>query len=146
MNLVLRMLPLAFVMVLLLIPMWRIVGRTGLSAAWSLLVLIPFLGYPALVVMLALSPWPRRLGGATPGREEGGTAFALPPLLVVGLWGLLIISLLASGRVINRAGFSPWWALVLVVPLLNVILIWAFAFARWPAQEALPSQGADGAM
>lgn len=41
-------------------------------------------------------------------------------------------------QILNKAGLSVWWALSLVVPLLNLVMIWAFAFSRWPALDGPP--------
>ncbi|MFM0554586.1 hypothetical protein P0D69_26945 [Paraburkholderia sediminicola] len=38
-------------------------------------------------------------------------------------------------RVIKRAGFSGWWILTMFVPIMNLIMIWVFAFAKWPAVD-----------
>jgi hypothetical protein len=34
---------------------------------------------------------------------------------------------------LKKAGFSGWWAGLLLLPLVNLIAIWIFAFIRWPA-------------
>jgi uncharacterized membrane protein YhaH (DUF805 family) len=39
-------------------------------------------------------------------------------------------------RILEKAGFNGWWTLVLLVPVVNVVMIWIFAFARWPSLEA----------
>lgn len=36
-------------------------------------------------------------------------------------------------RIIRRAGYSGWWALILLVPVVNLVMIWVFAFSTWPA-------------
>lgn len=46
---------------------------------------------------------------------------------------LAAVPLLMIGRVIGRAGYSPWWALLVLVPLVNLVALWVFAYARWPA-------------
>ncbi len=43
------------------------------------------------------------------------------------------VALWAFSRVIARAGYSPWWALLGVVPVVNVVMLWVFAFSKWPA-------------
>ena len=56
--------------------------------------------------------------------------------------GIVELSILAVvsvfwivGNILRKAGFSRWLSLLLFVPLLNLALIWIFAFARWPAAE-----------
>lgn len=36
-------------------------------------------------------------------------------------------------RAISKAGFSGWWALLGVVPLVNLVALWVFAFSKWPS-------------
>ena len=50
----------------------------------------------------------------------GGLIAAL--LVVVPLW-----------RICARAGFSSWWALLGMVPVVNIVMLWVFAYAKWPA-------------
>ena len=54
-------------------------------------------------------------------------------------WLIILIVLLVyiapAALILRKAGYSPWWCLVLIVPFLNVIGIWVFAIARWPVGE-----------
>jgi uncharacterized membrane protein YhaH (DUF805 family) len=45
----------------------------------------------------------------------------------------LAIPILMAARVLRRAGFSRWWALLVLVPVVNLIGLWLFAYVRWPA-------------
>lgn len=57
---------------------------------------------------------------------------------MVGAVGLLSYALLLglmlwmAARVLLKAGFSPWWALLLVIPVLAVAGLWLLAFLPWP--------------
>ena len=33
----------------------------------------------------------------------------------------------------KKAGYAPWWALLGLVPVLNVIALYLFAYKEWPA-------------
>jgi len=35
-------------------------------------------------------------------------------------------------RIIEKAGLDGRWTLALLVPVVNIIMIWVFAFSRWP--------------
>lgn len=35
-------------------------------------------------------------------------------------------------RTVSKAGMPGAWALLVLVPLLNLIMLWIFAFAKWP--------------
>ncbi|MCA5891922.1 DUF805 domain-containing protein [Isoptericola sp. NEAU-Y5] len=51
--------------------------------------------------------------------------------LVVYL-AILVVFLVAYVRIIQKAGYSGWWVLVGLVPILNIVMFLVFAFARWP--------------
>jgi uncharacterized membrane protein YhaH (DUF805 family) len=48
----------------------------------------------------------------------------------------LAIPILMAARVLRRAGFSRWWALLVLVPVVNLIGLWLFAYVRWPAVDS----------
>ena len=39
-------------------------------------------------------------------------------------------------RILRKAGYSGWWSLLTLVPLLNIAMIWVFSFSDWPALKA----------
>lgn len=44
--------------------------------------------------------------------------------------------------VCRRAGLSPLWGLLILVPLVNLVAVWLFAFNDWPAVDgARPADG-----
>ena len=57
----------------------------------------------------------------------------------MNLWsGLIVIAICLAMlypyvRIIRRAGYSGWWLLTMFVPILNMVMLWVFAFAKWPA-------------
>lgn len=55
--------------VLFLYPFWRCLSRAGYKPAWSLVILVPFVGFfaiPVLLGVLALGNWPAIVGPAQP--------------------------------------------------------------------------------
>ena len=57
-------------------------------------------------------------------------------IAVVAILGLFVWAVVAVfGRILSRAGYSRWWLLTIVVPLLNVIMLWVLAFAVWPVDR-----------
>ena len=36
------------------------------------------------------------------------------------------------GRILARIGFSPFWSVVALVPLANLVGLWVVALAAWP--------------
>ncbi len=62
--------------------------------------------------------------------------------MIINLWQLafLIILLLLASSILKKAGFSRWWSLCLFLPVVNILMIWTFAFIAWPAEKAVPVQ------
>ncbi|KVQ14298.1 hypothetical protein WJ99_09685 [Burkholderia ubonensis] len=38
-------------------------------------------------------------------------------------------------RIVRRTGHSGWRVLTMIVPIPNFVMLWVFAFARWPAVD-----------
>lgn len=47
-------------------------------------------------------------------------------------------------RVLSRLGFSPWLGLLVFVPIVNIIALWLFAYAKWPALRTVSLQPMTG--
>lgn len=60
----------------------------------------------------------------------------------ISIWSLIliffiiIIPILIFGPIAKKAGYSRWWVLTMFVPIVNLIMIWVFAFAKWPIEKA----------
>ena len=44
----------------------------------------------------------------------------------------VLFTLWLGFRIVYKAGFDGWWVLVLLIPIVNIAMIWIFAFIRWP--------------
>ena len=62
-----------------------------------------------------------------------GPAHSLLYLMFFGFFGALIsiVVLIPWFFIFKKAGFSPWLALLMFVPLVNIIMMYFLAFARW---------------
>ena len=49
------------------------------------------------------------------------------------IYPFLLLLIWFFTKVAKKAGYSPWWALLSAVPLVNLVLLWIFAYAKWPA-------------
>jgi hypothetical protein len=58
--------------------------------------------------------------------------------LIIGLV-MLVVMLWIWGRIFHKAGFSGWLALLLLIPIVNLVLIIWFAFAEWPLERRAKS-------
>ena len=65
-----------------------------------------------------------------------------------GLWQILIFLIMIAVfmipyvKIIKKAGYSGWWVLVMLVPIVNFVMLWVFAFVRWPVEERAAGMGA----
>ncbi|HVW50499.1 MAG TPA: hypothetical protein VHC91_08860 [Trinickia sp.] len=59
----------------------------------------------------------------------------------MGLWSWLVVLVICLAmlypyvRIIRRTGHSGWWLITMFVPILNVIMLWVFAFVKWPTVD-----------
>ena len=45
---------------------------------------------------------------------------------------ILILYFVPIVKILQKAGYSGWWCLIVFVPLANVVMFYVFAFANWP--------------
>ena len=45
---------------------------------------------------------------------------------------VMLAPMFPMATILRKAGFSPWWALLYVVPIGNLIALFVFAYAKWP--------------
>ncbi len=50
----------------------------------------------------------------------------------------VLVSIIAAMRIVQRAGYSGWWIVLALVPVVNMVALWCFAVAPWPALQAVP--------
>ncbi len=48
------------------------------------------------------------------------------------LLGYLVLIGVPAAVILGKAGYSKLWVLLAFVPVVNLIGLWLFAFARWP--------------
>ena len=58
----------------------------------------------------------------------------------ISIWQLVIlliviVNLWLGSLVLKKAGYPIWWSLTLIVPLVNIIMIWGFANGDWPVEK-----------
>lgn len=63
----------------------------------------------------------------------GMASFGFWHLLMVVFW--LAVFLVPAWRITQKAGFPGPLALLMLIPLVNIIMVWVFAFVKWPNQK-----------
>ena len=65
----------------------------------------------------------------------------MPVMYGPGHWLMfvIIVALVAYpvGRILKRMGFSPLWAILAFLPLLNLLGLWIVALSDWPRQSTM---------
>ena len=75
--------------------------------------------------------------------DQYGWAFGTAALVLYV--AVAVIFFIAYVRIIQKAGYSGWWILVGLVPILNVVMFLVFAFSRWPVLRERDALRAGGA-
>ena len=57
----------------------------------------------------------------------------LPVFILFILW--------LGSKILEKAGFDKKWVFCLLIPVVNIIIIWVFAFSKWPNLKDDVGQG-----
>ncbi len=63
----------------------------------------------------------------------------------LSIWHWLVLlaalaTVIPAGKALSKAGLSPLWAILSVIPIVGWFGIWAFAYCKWPKLDG-PQQG-----
>jgi hypothetical protein len=56
-----------------------------------------------------------------------------------GIWHIVILAILVVvfilpiSKILQRAGWNGWLSLLWLIPGVNIVMLWVFAFGSWPA-------------
>jgi hypothetical protein len=78
-------------------------------------------------------PTGKHIGKPTICPEGEMDAFSIWHWLVVVLF--VILYGIPMARIIRRTGHSRFWVIAFFLPLVNLVALWVFTFARWPATD-----------
>jgi uncharacterized membrane protein YhaH (DUF805 family) len=51
-------------------------------------------------------------------------------LIVIAILALYFLPIV---KILQKAGYSGWWCLIVFVPLVDIVMLYVFAFANWPS-------------
>ncbi len=54
---------------------------------------------------------------------------------LIGVIVFLVVAIVPYWKIWSRSGHSGWWSLLMLVPVVNIVMLWVVAFKRWPAEE-----------
>jgi len=61
-------------------------------------------------------------------------------LILILVLAIIIFGLYLNYRIVDKTGINGWWSLLAIIPLVNFIVIWLFAFKPWPAVDGAAAQ------
>jgi hypothetical protein len=62
-------------------------------------------------------------------------------LMIVAAWLVsMTLTAIPIARILDRAGLSRWLAFIGLIPVVNIVALWAFAFADWPSESVNPRE------
>lgn len=70
--------------------------------------------------------------GTSWGADAEWTAWLATGVGLAVVAACYLVILVAYIRIIQKAGYSGWWVLVGLVPVLNLVMFLVFAYSRWP--------------
>jgi hypothetical protein len=53
----------------------------------------------------------------------------------VGLIGIVLM-IIPAWKIVSKAGYNGAWSLLLLIPLVNIIMTYVFAFNIWPIERS----------
>jgi uncharacterized membrane protein YhaH (DUF805 family) len=59
----------------------------------------------------------------------------LPELIIIAVIGIVVV--LPFWKILTKAGFSGWWSLIMLIPIIGILTLFYLAFAEWPIQREL---------
>ncbi len=54
-------------------------------------------------------------------------------MLIMSLMGAYLV--LTGGMIAGKAGRAPFWGLLLLLPMIQIVAIWILAFIPWPRTD-----------
>jgi hypothetical protein len=72
------------------------------------------------------------------GFDPTHLAAILIPMMFLGLI-FSVVMVIPYWFIFKKAGFSPWLAILMFVPLANIIIVYVVAFSEWKVVPAWPS-------
>ena len=58
---------------------------------------------------------------------------------------VVVVPIWASCTIVRKAGFSPWWGLLSIVPLVNIAMLFVFAYSKWPTDSQVAASSKTAA-
>jgi hypothetical protein len=54
---------------------------------------------------------------------------------VLSIGGIALLVILPFWKIFSKAGYSGWLSLTLLIPFINIVMIFFLAFSEWPVHK-----------
>jgi hypothetical protein len=61
-------------------------------------------------------------------------SFSIWHWLIIVFWCAIFV--VPAWRIASRAGFPGALSLLMIIPFVNIVLLWVFAFIKWPSEKS----------
>jgi hypothetical protein len=48
---------------------------------------------------------------------------------------VVAVYLAPIAKILGRAGWNRWLVILWIIPLVNIVMLWVFAYGEWPAMK-----------
>ena len=67
--------------------------------------------------------------------DLSGMSAGLITTLMLIYGGFSALGIAAGVAILRKAGYSSWWVVTGFIPIVNIVMVVAFAFADWPVLQ-----------
>jgi hypothetical protein len=46
-----------------------------------------------------------------------------------------VLAVIPAWKIVSKAGFNGAWSLLIFIPLVNIVMMYVFAFSQWPTER-----------
>ena len=66
----------------------------------------------------------------------------MPELIIIAIMSFIsiVIVVLPYWKIFSKAGFSGWLSVTMIIPPINIVMLFYLAFANWPVLKEAGSQ------
>jgi hypothetical protein len=74
---------------------------------------------------------------STPMNQQAAMMHAMGPIMLIALLIGTLIYLVPMWQIVKKAGFAPALSLLMLIPMVNLVMLYVFAFCNWKVAPAL---------
>jgi hypothetical protein len=63
--------------------------------------------------------------------QQAAMLHAMGPIMLVAILIGVLIYLVPIWQIVKKAGFSPALSLLMLIPMVNLVMLYVFAFSTW---------------